>query len=69
MRPTTREVCLDAGKSACFRALALPTDCFNCQARPATRDLLLAKTPEGAILASNHRESEGCPVKWWGYEE
>jgi hypothetical protein len=50
MRPTTEEVCLDAGKSACFRASALPTDCFDCQARPAMRDLLLAKTPERAIL-------------------
>jgi hypothetical protein len=71
---TARASMRGAGTSRCDRrrercALALPTDCFDCQARPATRDLLLAKTPEGAILASNHRESEGCPVKWWGYEE
>ena len=70
MRPTTREVCLDANQrvSAPRRSQVTASTARHV---PATRDLLLAKTPEGAIFASN-QESEGCPVKWvkwWGYEE
>jgi hypothetical protein len=44
----------------CFEQL--PTSRFDVRAH-ATRDLPLPKTPEGAILASNHRESEECRFK------
>jgi hypothetical protein len=57
---TTGQVRLEAGKAACFYAAARTTGCFDCQLPHSTRDLPLPKTPEEAILASNHRESEEC---------
>ena len=60
-RPTVGEVCRDADKPAYFGASARLTGCLR--GAPATRDLLLAKPSERAILVSNRRESEECPLK------
>jgi hypothetical protein len=54
---------LDTGKSALLQVSPPPLTAPDFQAPPARRDLLLAKTAEGAILASNHRGSEGCALE------
>ena len=59
---TTAEVRPDASKSACFRACATLTGCYDCQPRTLLAIYPCQGTPEGAILASNHREFEECRI-------
>ena len=61
MRLTVGEVCLDVDKSAYHGASARLAG-WSLPGAPATRDLLLAKPSERAILVSNRRESEECPL-------
>jgi hypothetical protein len=57
------EACLNAARSALFTASVRSTAEFDRPLRRVVRDMLLPRTLEGAILASNHRETGECRLK------
>jgi hypothetical protein len=59
---TTAEVRLDIGKAARFNASVQSTGGFDRLLPHTERDLLLAKTPKGTILASQRPGIRGMSV-------